>query len=221
MDGPEETRTLHSRYQFGDQVRHPKKPEWGTGSIVKIENLTMNGGVDQRLTVRFPNSGLKVLLASASDLQVIDLNGKAAAGGSLLDDHTLRAKESENESGWLGTLAKQKPVDVMTALPPQVSDPFSSIKRRLEFTVALYRFDTSPSRLIEWAVAQSGLNDPMTRFNRHELEQFFTKFAYERDLQLLRLCQEANRAEPETVRQIFAKAPSTAQQVMKKGDALR
>lgn len=219
MDGVNQTRTLESRYQFGDQVRHPKKPEWGTGSIVKIENLTTNGRGDQRLTVRFPNSGLKVLLASVCDLQVVDPTGKVT--GSLLDDHTLRAHESENEAGWLGAMAKRKPEDVMTSLPPQASDPFSSFRKRLEFTVGLYRFDTSPTRLIEWAVAQSGLNDPLSRFSRPELEQFFKRYAHERDLQLLRLCQEANRSEPETVRQIFASSPPSVQQVMKKGDMVR
>jgi hypothetical protein len=209
-----------ARFEFGDQVRHARRPEWGVGGVLKVENLMTNGQADQRLTIRFPAIGLKVLLASVAELQRVGANGVAQPSG-LVDDHTLTAHESSSEMGWLGSLAKRKPEDVMTGLPPQASDPFAPLRRRLEFTCALYRFDASPSKLIEWAVAQSGLNDPLSRFNRHELEQFFKRYAYERDLHLVRLGQECMRQEPDMFRQVIAKAPSAAQQTLRKADVLR
>ncbi len=218
-EGFPQTQAARARFQFGDQVKHPRRPEWGVGSVLKVETVTTNGQEDQRLTIRFPNEGLKVLLASAASLSLAgSSNGDA---GSLLDDHTLSARESSSESGWLGSLAKRKPEEIMTTIPPAASDPFSSLRKRLEFTLALYRFDGSPTRLIEWAIAQSGLNDPLSRFSRPELEAFFKRYAYERDLHLVRLAQEVHRQEPELLRSMTARMPPAALQTLKKSDIIR
>ena len=44
---------------------------------------------------------------------------------------------------------------------------------------------------MDWAVAQTGLDDPLTRFTRQELEQRFDRWAFERDTYLAKLLQEA------------------------------
>jgi len=62
----------------------------------------------------------------------------------------------------------------------------------LQNTFALYRIDAG-SKLIEWAVAQSGLNDPMSRFSRHDLESFFQRWKFALDAHLGKLLQEARR----------------------------
>lgn len=48
----------------------------------------------------------------------------------------------------------------MTELPPQAGDPFLPLRKRLEFTIGLYRFEPVGGKLLDWAVAQSGLADP-------------------------------------------------------------
>ncbi len=48
-------------YQPGDRVRHQQRPERGVGSVTKVERCTTNGREAQRLSVRFPNAGLKAL----------------------------------------------------------------------------------------------------------------------------------------------------------------
>ena len=32
----------NERFAFGDRVRHSKRPEWGIGSVVKAEDLSVN-----------------------------------------------------------------------------------------------------------------------------------------------------------------------------------
>jgi hypothetical protein len=49
----------------------------------------------------------------------------------------------------------------------------------------------------------------MTRFNRHELEVFFDRWARERELHLARVIAEAGK-DPEGVRDVLAKAPPAA-----------
>ena len=57
----------------------------------------------------------------------------------------------------------------------------------------LYRFERSSRALMDWAVAQSGLDDPLSRFSRHELEELFERWVTQRDAHLGRLVQESRR----------------------------
>ena len=109
----------------------------------------------------------------------------------------------------------------MTVLPGQASDPFLPLRRRLEFTAALYRFDPQGT-LVDWAVAQSGLGDPLSRFSRHELEEFFRLWAIERDAHLARLLSDNDaRMDPAMVRAVLAKAPTAAQVAARRAAAAR
>jgi hypothetical protein len=105
---------------------------------------------------------------------------------------TLADLHARSDAGWLGEISKKKPEDMMSALPDAATDPFIPLRRRLQNTFALYRFDAG-SKLIEWAVAQSGLNDPMSRFSRHDLESFFQRWKFALDAHLGKLLQEARR----------------------------
>ena len=58
-------------FSKGDRVLHTERPEWGIGAIVKAERLTVNDQPAQRLTVRFPNAGLKTLSTSHATLQLV------------------------------------------------------------------------------------------------------------------------------------------------------
>ena len=103
----------------------------------------------------------------------------------------------------------------MTGLPPAATDPFLSLRRRLENTLALYRFDPAGGKLIDWAIAQSGVEDPMTRFNRNQLEQFWQRWKFELDAHLTRLLGEARR-DPSSLSGAMQKAPPAAQRAVQK-----
>lgn len=186
-------------FAVGEKVRHRQRPEWGIGSVTKIEGVTIRGTRDQRLWIRFPNAGLKTMLASVADLERTTGGAPLTQpppqpGAAAALEETLVGREASHEGGWLGEIAKRKPDDAMTSLPAAASDPFLSVERRIDFVLGLFRFEPTGGKLIDWAVAQSGLDDPLSRFNRQQLETFFERWTYERDLALSRLAQEAKRS---------------------------
>jgi hypothetical protein len=208
---------MSAPFTAGDVVRHQRRPEWGFGTVQRVEVLRRGSGNDQRLWIRFANAGLKTLLASASELETV----RSADGTLVAGDDTLVARELRGETGWLGEISKRKPEDAMAALPAEASNPFLSASRRLEFVLSLYRFEPQ-TRLIDWAVAQSGLGDPLSRFSRHELEQFFQLWAFERDAALQRLLADQEfRGRPEVVQRIAAKAAPAAQAAIRRIQSFR
>ncbi len=200
-------------YKIGQKVRHCKRLEWGVGSIIKIEVITREGRPDRRIWIRFPNVGEKTVLASMAELEHLDTESMPEGGPSLADLH------AQSDGGWLGQITKRKPEHIMTALPDAATDPFLPLRRRLQNVLALYRFDSGP-RLVEWAVAQSGLNDPLSRFNRHELENFFQRWRFALDAHLGRLLQEARR-EPGVLDEAMKGAPSAAVGTVRKLASMR
>ena len=195
----------------GMQVRHRLRPEWGTGSVTRVETLTRAGNRDQRLWIKFGAAGLKTLLASAADLEVMEGTGAA--------EHTFAAREIASEGGWLGQITKRRPEQAMSELPPDATDPFLTPERRLRNLLGLYRFDGG-AKLIDWAVAQSGLDDPLSRFNRTELEAFYKNWSMERDLNLHRLVSDFRRRRV-PVDAMLAEAPRAALAVLQKFDKVR
>ncbi|MBX3355206.1 MAG: DUF3553 domain-containing protein [Phycisphaeraceae bacterium] len=202
----------------GDQIRHPKRPEWGIGVVTRIELISREGQSDQRIWVRFPSVGVKTLLASVAAPELV---GDAAdAAGQFHVQPTLVDLEALREGGWLGEIAKNKPEDAMRSLPPRATDPFLSTGRRLENTLSLYRFSGQGRSLIEWAIAQSGLDDPLSRFSRHELEEFHKRWRFDLDAHLGRLLGEMRR-EPQTVQAALSRAPAAAVSAVKRIQQMR
>ena len=202
--------TATERYGFGDRVSHGKRPEWGVGSVIKAEDTVHDGKPTQRLSVRFPSEGLKTFNLSHAPLVRVTEND-APIEASADEESPVEIWDRIAEEGWLAPVAQRKIEEIMLRLPGSVSDPFLSVARRLEAMASLYRFDRSGGRLVEWAVAQTGLDDPLSRFNRHELERYFDRWAHERDGQFRRLASEAA---PADVKAALRDAPPAASRVL-------
>src|SRR5262249_7837693 len=128
--------------------------------------------------------------------------------------------ESPNgdDADWLAKLSGDSLEDRFTKLPEPCTDPFSTPAARLKATVALYRFTDAGASLLDWAAAQSGLKDPMSRYNRHELEVLFQKFAFVRDEHLRRLAVEVKKKDPGEIAATLRSAPSGAHQALRRLD---
>jgi hypothetical protein len=177
-----------TKLSFGDRVRHPGRPEWGIGTIVKVEPLPVNGHTTQRLSIRFPNGGMKTLIEEQANLQRMADSGDPLFGDDR--EPAARAWDKYSEGDWISPIARKKVFEALISLPQETRDPFNSLQKRLHLTFRLYRFDKSGKGLIDWAVAQTGIDDPLTRFSRQELEQHFARFVTERDAHLGKLMQE-------------------------------
>lgn len=168
-------------YNVGDKVRHRTRPEWGEGTVATAQAVTHEGRPSQRLVINFANHGRVTLNATVAPI--------APAG----DVSTLAA--TSGGAGWLHELeGKSIDADALSELPEDVSDPFATLARRMRLTGDLYRFKREPRSVMEWAVAQSGLTDPLSRFSRNDLEQQFVAFEQARDAHLRSLLVAAKRA---------------------------
>lgn len=178
-------------FKYGDSVIHTGRPEWGTGVVVRAEATMHEGQASQRLQIRFTHSGLKILdtaVATVVPADAVVPAAKAAEGGP---------------QGWIATLEKKRPEDFMTAMPESARDPFRTVWQRLESAIELYRFTREPKSMTQWAIAQSGMNDPLSRFSRQELELLFDRWCRNRDLHLVEVYQEAERADAAQARKMM------------------
>lgn len=175
--------------EFGDQVRHLERPEWGVGSVSKVEVTPLEGKPTQRITVRFPNAGIKVLNGEAARLERVAQDPISDAHAASAD--SIEAIDRMGEDDMLASMASRKLTELMTAIPEPCRDPFRSLEDRIRSTLDLYRFDSGGKGLIGWAVMQTGLDDPLARFNRHELEEHFRRWSHEREQHLRKLLHEA------------------------------
>ena len=197
------------KFQIGDRVIHPSKPEWGVGLVSTTAMSEHEGSPCQRLAIRFDRAGLKTISTGFVDLQT------ATDQPLSSNRETPKASANDTISPLEGADEKQTR-EIMSRLPDAATDPFSTPAKRLRATLALYRFEPSGGSLIDWAAAQSALADPLSRFNRHQLEEYFHAFARNRSQQLSKVVQEANTVSRDELVQIAQSAPPLGQQALQR-----
>jgi len=181
--------TANPSFAQGDVVVHPRKPEWGQGVIVKATNIQHQGRPAQRLIVDFVNHGRVTINTAVAPLLPKEKQLAMSATRTSGSHNT-----GSSNGGWLATLERSTGGnDVLTRLPDRLSDPFESTKNRLIATLDTYRFTTEARSLLDWAIGQTGLDDPLARYTRHDLELAFPRFARDRDLHLKQLVQTIKR----------------------------
>ena len=181
-----------------------------------------NGSRSQSISIRFANEGLKVLNTAVAEIELVNFEHNEEVGKAK--DHPMLQWQQFSEGDWLAPMAQRKIQEAMVALPENVRDQFCSIKRRLKQTLELFRFERTGSSLIEWAIAQSGMDDPLSRFTRQELELLFDRWVTHRQDHLQKLLQEAfanidiARAEVDA---LLADAPLSAKEYVRRITAKR
>ncbi len=202
---------LLKQWSFGDKVVHLDRPEWGIGMITTVTADSHEGKPCQRVIVRFERAGVKTLSTGIANLI-------PAEDAPKLHDMSTGDSAHDPLLGDRGAVAAR---EVMMKLPDVATDPFTTATARLKATLALYRYSEQGGSLIDWAAAQSGLRDPMTRFNRHELEDLFRRFAQVRDEHLRKVVLEVKKTEPAAIAPLMKQAPRGAMNAMKRFDNMR
>jgi hypothetical protein len=147
--------------------------------------------------------------------------GAGGGGGGGGEDGVHGAGFEGAKGGWLEKAEAPSAIEVMSKLPSSATDPFTPFSARLKATIDLYRFTDSGGSLLDWAAAQSGLRDPLSRFSRHELEQLFRRFSFVRDEHLKRLVLDMKKQDAGTMQQMLRAAPPAVQQALKRLDVGR
>jgi len=186
-------------FQRGDEVIHQRRPEWGEGLIEQVANVTYAGHPAQRLVVRFAHHGRVTLNSAVAPLA----SKEAEKTMSMISRKHNAASSTDVSPGWLDRLDQSRAEDVFTRLPDEMVDPFASEARRLTATLESFRFGEDPTQnprgLIDWAVAQTGLEDPLTQYTRHELEEAFKRFVVKRDEHLQQLVGQLKRIDGQKI----------------------
>ena len=172
------------QFSPGDRVMHALRPEWGAGDVRSAEVMAHQGKAGQRLTIRFTNHGQVTVHTATARIVPAEQAAQPAPAMAA----------TAEPGGWLGALEGGNTTDALTEIPEAASDPFRSTGARLQTTLDLYRFDESARLLIDWAVAQTGMRDPLTEFSREQLEQAFQVFSQRREVHLLELVRTIRRA---------------------------
>lgn len=216
-----------ARFAAGDVVAHPRRPEWGSGVVKQAQAITHEGQDAQRLAVDFANQGRVVINTAIAPLTRADsarsgqdsdhkgsedmtrLLGSTATGTSRTQGSN--AGTGSSGGGWLAQLerASGQSRHELWGLPHAMTDPFETLTKRLEATLDSYKFSTEPRSLIDWAVIQTGLNDPLSKYTRSELEQAFPRFARDRDEHLKDLVRQIKRKGDATVLQSMLRTAKT------------
>lgn len=189
-----------TRFQRGDRVVHPRKPEWGDGVVREARAIHHEGQSAQRLTVQFTNRGRAVINTAVAPLRPTDGSDDVERD----KDREMSTHTSTRQGGWIESLERSVSGNghELWSLPEDMTDPFASLQQRLLATLNSYRFSTQPRKLIDWAVMQTGLNDPLSRYTRPELEQAFPGFARNRDQHLKTLVKKIKQnGQPELLEQ--------------------
>lgn len=189
---------------FGDRLVHADRPEWGVGVVASANPATQDGKPCQRLAIRFDRVGLKTLSTAFADLRPADAQ-------PVIDQ-----AEAKHGNGWLSEADAMDPKEILVRLPDDATDPFQTAEERVRVTLSLYRFDETGGSLIDWAASQTGLKDPLSRFSRHELEQYFDRFRRLLDDHLAKQVRELFRRNPAAVAGLAAKAPPAGQQALRR-----
>lgn len=196
-------------WKFGDRLVHAGKPEWGIGQVSAAEMTQQDGKRCQRVTVRFERGGVKTLSTAFADLRPADQAGFPRVSHEEPSDPLALAAENQNVQ------------EAMCKIPETAVDPFLPMGKRLENTLNLYRFSDTGGSLIDWAVMQSGLKDPLSRFSRHDLERLFARYQMNVDNHLKKLVREMRRTEPELVAKLITLALPAAKAALRRVDAMR
>lgn len=216
----------------GDTVVHAGKPEWGPGDVLSVEGATHEGKPVQRVTIRFARAGLKTLSTAFAELRPAPATGKVPTSGgseSLPSNPVMAgvAKPAEASHVQQVNVAMVEPdpdfaVDItaeaLQKLPEAASDPFLPLIARLKATLAVYKYAESPAGLIDWAVTQTALRDPLSKYSRHDLEVAFERFRISVDNHLRKLLPLARKESPKEVDALLAGASSGARQAMRRVD---
>ena len=162
---------------------HPQRPEWGQGVVRQASVIQHDGESAQRVVIDFVHHK-RVTINTA----FVSLQFKGAEVPMTESSSTV----ASNSQGWLGSLGEQAGKGLWE-LPEAMTDPFASLANRLQATLDSYRFSTEARSLIDWAVTQTGLTDPLSQFTRHELEQVFPRYERDRDQHLAQLVSQIKK----------------------------
>ena len=173
----------------GTTVRSASRPEWGEGKVLRVQSVAGGNQPPFRVSIQF-KSGHRTMVVPPAKL-------------------ILPTEELDRESGWLDKLGHGTADDRLRALPESAVDVLAGPQGRLAAVLPLFAYEGSPDGLVTWARRQTDVADPLTHWNRDELEAAFAIFCRERDALFRARAAELKMKEgPEALRAALDELPA-------------
>ena len=145
----------------GTKVRSAARPEWGLGTVLRVQQVRSGDSSAHRVSVQF-TVGNKTLLIPPAKL-------------------LAPAPEPQRVAGWLEGLGKTTLDDRLRGLPERVTHVLGTPYERLAAVIPLYALADDSPTLLRWAISQTGVTDPLSQWTRDELVDALQYFCNERD----------------------------------------
>lgn len=181
----------------------------------------------QRLTIRFARAGLKTISTAFAELKPAEdsMSRQLIHASREVERQAAREDGSSASDGPATPLDKsmrrRSAEESLLKVPEDAIDPFRTPVQRLESMLKIYKWMDSPAGVLEWATSQTGLGDPMSMFNRHELEQQLDKFRIAVDNQMKKLLPVARKADAAGVQRVLLTAGPSAKAALRRVDTMR
>jgi hypothetical protein len=175
----------------GRKVCNPARPEWGVGTVLRVQSTKIGGQPRHRVSVQF-GAGHRMLQVPPARL-------------------VEPQPEVERRQGWLDTISGNTTDDRLARLPESVTGSLDTPAERIAALAPLYDYGEDPASLSRWARKQSGAADPLSLWSRDELLVAFRNFCDERDAVLRVAAAKLVHAQgPEALEKVLAALPETA-----------
>jgi hypothetical protein len=180
----------------GQKVFNPARPEWGVGTVLRVETTTVGGRPQHRVSIQFA-TGHRLVHVPPAQL-------------------TAPQPDMQRTAGWLDSLSGNTVDDRLCKLPAAGSDALRQPVQRLAALASLYTYVDEPSSLSKWARDQTGVGDPLSLWSRDELVAAFAKFCGERDAECRAAAAQLVHAEgPQALNAALGALPQPVAEAMR------
>ena len=150
-----------SQELIGQRVRNAGRPEWGEGTVQRVQSAIVDGRAVHRVFIQFA-VGQRILISPPARL-------------------TLPTPEPQRRAGWLDGLGKTSLDDRLRDLPESVTQVLGTPRERFTAVLPLYGISEESESMLSWARKQTGVSDPLSHWTRDELAVALRHFCNERD----------------------------------------
>jgi hypothetical protein len=180
----------------GRRVCNPGRPEWGVGTILRVQTTLVGGQTVQRVSVQFATGHRTILIPP----------------GRLAEPQD----EPQREAGWLDKLGGRTLDERLASLPESIREFLGTSAQRVVVLARLYELADDGPALLKWARSQAGVADPLSHWTRDEIRAAFDEFCRRRNA-MLRQAVTALRSSggQAGVEEALAEVPDSARESMR------
>ena len=146
---------------IGQKVCLPSRPEWGVGTVLRVQSTNIHSQPQHRVSIQF-TSGHRLLHVPPARL-------------------ALPGTQPQRESGWLDAAGGEDLDGRLRGLPAFAREFLGTPRQRVIMLAPLFACGAEATELVTWARAQTQVADPLSLWSRDELRSAFEEFCRRRD----------------------------------------